>query len=135
MSGTNTTIKIDKKQIYLDKNTIFNYEIDEGAKLIYLKTGDYTGTCHYRFSGDRCQLAFIDTGDMNALATAMSDIGWFFDSVKCKISGVDLSPAYTKDAAQSTAPTDGSVDEIIANGKGHSILLDKVSTQKAPESQ
>ncbi|MDO5329595.1 MAG: hypothetical protein Q4E88_05860 [Coriobacteriia bacterium] len=131
IENTNTSINIDKKKIYLGPNATCDYELDTFAKVIYIKTGSMQGTCHYRFSWDRCQLAFVEDGGDNAIATIFSDLKWGWDSLTCSMNGVNLSPAYTKNSDVDTSNT--GIDDILDSATQKSILLDKLATKKPDE--
>ena len=131
IDGTDKIVNIDKKKIYLGENATYDYTIDTFSKIIYIQIGNMKGKCHYRFSWDRCQLAFIENAGDNAISTAFSDIKWAWDNATCNMSGVSLSPAYTKSGDRDTSNT--GIDEILNNGQQDSVLLDKLSTKKSDE--
>lgn len=131
IDGTDKVVNIDKKKIYLGENATYEYTIDTFSKIIYIQIGNMKGQCHYRFSWDRCQLAFIENAGDNAVATAFDDIKWTWDSLTCNMNGVTLSPAYTKSGDRDTSNT--GIDKILDDGHKDSILLDKLSTKKSDE--
>lgn len=133
VSGTNTVVVIDGKTINLGPNVVFNYTVDEGAKVINYTIGDMSGSSHYRFSWDRNQLALIENSGTDVFSTILSDLGWFWDYMTCKMGKIDLSPAYTKNNKEEVDTQNTGLEEIISNGNNSAILLDKVSTKKVDE--
>ena len=135
VSGTNTIVVIDGKTINLGPNAVLNYTVDEGSKIINYTIGEMKGSSHYRFSWDRNQLALIENCGTDPFSTILSDLGWFWDYMTCKMGKIDLSPAYTKNNKEEVDTQNTGLEEIISNGNSSSILLDKVSTKKSDEIQ
>ncbi len=128
ISQSNAKINIDKYKMYLDKNTIFEYQIDTVSKVITFKTGNYEGQCHYRFNFDRTQVAFIEDGNYNFVTTMFSDFKWFFDYVISIIQDKEISVSYSQIANTNENKNDSSSGNILDNSS--SILLDKIATKK-----
>ena len=134
INGTNAVVVIDKENITLNKDTILKYTVDTGAKVINYTIGDKSGQSHYRFSWDRNQLALCENTSCDAISTMISDLGWFWDWSTCGMSKIDLSPAYTKNNKNEVDTENTGLEDIISNGQGQTILLDRISTKKTDES-
>lgn len=134
INGTNAIVVIDKKNITLNENTVMNYTVDTGAKVINYTIGDMNGQSHYRFSWDRNQLALCENTSCDPISTLLSDLGWFWDWSTCGMSQVDLSPAYTKNNKTEVDTENTGIEDIISNGQTQSILLDRISTKKSEAS-
>lgn len=133
INGSNAVVVIDKETITLNSNTILNYTVDTGAKVINYTIGDMSGQSHYRFSWDRNQLALCENTSYDPISTIISDLGWFWDWSTCGMSQIDLSPAYTKNNKTEVDTENTGIEDIIINGKTQSILLDRISTKKTDE--
>lgn len=130
INNSDASVKIDEKNIIINANANLKYTVDTFAKVINYEIGDMKGQSHYRFSWDRNQLALVENSNYDALSTILSDLGWFWDWSTCKMSKVDLSPAYTKNNKEHVDTENTGIEDIIENGRTESILLDKISTKK-----
>lgn len=135
ISGTDKTVVIDKECINLNPNAVLKYKVDSFAKVINYEIGDMKGCSHYRFSWDRAQLAIVENCATDPISTIASDLGWFWDWATCGMSKIDLSPAYTKNNKQEVNTQNTGLDDIMNNGSGQSILLDKIPTKKPETSE
>ncbi len=119
-------------QMDLGKNAVLEYTIDSGAKVINYTIGDMSGSTHYRFSADRNQLALVENCNTDPISTILSDLGWFWDYMTCKMAKIDLSPAYTKNNKEEVDTKNTGLDDIMFKGNTMSILLDRVATKEIP---
>ncbi len=110
---------------------MLEYTVDPVSKVIKYKTGDKSGQSHYRFSWDRNQLAIVENTTCDPVSTILSDLGWFWDWATCGMSGIDLSPSYTKNNKNEVDTENTGLDDIMNNGKSESILLDRIPTKKS----
>ncbi len=120
---------VSDTQMDLGKNAVLEYTVDAGAKVINYKIGDMSGTTHYRFSADRNQLALVENCNTDPISTMLSDLGWFWDYMTCKMAKIDLSPAYTKNNKEEVDTKNTGLDDIMFKGNTMSILLDRVATK------
>ena len=89
---TEVAIPIGPDTIGISEDAVYEYTIDTQAKTVTYRIGNLTGTCHYRFSSDRSQIALIEDGKKVFTATLFDDISWWFTSLANAISGKLVLP-------------------------------------------